>query len=244
MPFPTPFDRYQGEVLPAWIDSNDHMNLAYYVLLFDYATDAIYEAGYGAASRVYERADAALGMTPGEYRAGGRGVEISFVTTETELGYLMVGATDRGLCFVQFGDSHEALYDQLRREYPAASLRPMAVPYPPAFEEWMEGLAAHMAGESPASSLPLDVRATAFQWRVWRYLQSIPRGEVQSYAEVAAGLGEPRATRAVARACAANHVAMVIPCHRVIRGDGTLGGYKWGLDRKRTLLDRERAAAR
>ena len=207
-------------------------------------TAAIYEAGFGSGSRVYERAGTHLGMTPGEYRQGGRGVEISFAVTDTELGYLMVGATDRGLCFVQFGESHSGLHEQLKREYPQARIAPLPPPYPPVFEQWMEGLTHHLAGDAPAAALPVDVRGTAFQWRVWRYLQSIPAGEVQSYAEVAAGLGAPQSTRAVARACAANHVAMVIPCHRVIRGDGSLGGYKWGLDRKRALLGRERAAAR
>ena len=205
-------------------------------------TEAIYEAGFSSGSRVYERAGTHLGMTPGEYRQGGRGVEISFAVTETELGLLMVGATDRGLCFVQFGDSHAALHEQLKCEYPQARISPLALPYPQVFEEWMAGLARHLEGDAHASSLPLDVRGTAFQWRVWRYLQTIPAGEVQSYSEVAAGIGASKSTRAVAGACAANHVAMVIPCHRVIRGDGSLGGYRWGLDRKRALLGRERAA--
>lgn len=205
-------------------------------------TDAIYEAGFGSSSRVYEKVDTRLGMTPKEYRAGGRRVSISYVAAETPVGLMMMGATDRGLCFVQFGASEEELKEMLRKEYPEAQLAPMTEPYPEQFQAWMQALGAHLAGEQPSLQLPVDLRATAFQWKVWRYLQSIPYAEVQSYAEVAAGIGQPKAARAVARACATNRVAIVIPCHRVIRGTGELGGYRWGLDRKRALIDGERAA--
>jgi AraC family transcriptional regulator of adaptative response/methylated-DNA-[protein]-cysteine methyltransferase len=204
-------------------------------------TDAIYEAGFGSSSRLYERLDTRLGMTPGEYRAGGTGVAISCASAETPLGLLMIGATDRGLCFVQFGDTPEQLLGMLRKEYPNAAIDEMTRPYPPQFELWMNALTAHIEGFEQADELPLDVRGTAFQLRVWRYLQSIPSGDVRSYGEVANGIGQPAATRAVARACASNRVAITIPCHRVVRGDGTLGGYKWGVERKRVLLDRERA---
>jgi AraC family transcriptional regulator of adaptative response/methylated-DNA-[protein]-cysteine methyltransferase len=204
-------------------------------------TDAIYEAGFGSSSRLYERLDTRLGMTPGEYRAGGRGVAISCASAETPLGLLMIGATDRGLCFVQFGDTPEQLLGMLRKEYPNAAIDDMTRPYPRQLELWMNALTAHIAGFQQADELPLDVRGTAFQLRVWRYLQSIPSGDVRSYGEVAKGIGQPAATRAVARACASNRVAITIPCHRVVRGDGTLGGYKWGVERKRMLLDRERA---
>lgn len=205
-------------------------------------TEAIYDAGFGSGSRVYERVDTRLGMTPGEYRQGGRGVAISCVSAASPLGRMMIGATDRGLCFVAFGDSDEELLERLRREYPAATVAQMSRPYPEPFRRWMEALADHVRGAAPREALPLDVRATAFQMKVWSYLQAIPRGSVQSYGEVAAAIGRPGAARAVAGACAANPVAMVIPCHRVIRGTGDLGGYRWGLARKRTLIDAERRA--
>jgi AraC family transcriptional regulator, regulatory protein of adaptative response / methylated-DNA-[protein]-cysteine methyltransferase len=204
-------------------------------------TDAIYEAGFGSSSRVYERVDTRLGMIPSEYRAGGKGVHISYVSVESPLGRMMVGATDRGLCFIQFADVDDDLLDRLRKEYPAAMLQPMHQPWSDQFRLWMDSLTRHLSGNQPQLDLPVDIRATAFQLKVWKFLQSIPYGSVYSYAEVAEKIGQPTATRAVARACATNTVAIVIPCHRVIRGDGTLGGYRWGLDRKRTLLDQERA---
>ncbi|HUS25494.1 MAG TPA: bifunctional DNA-binding transcriptional regulator/O6-methylguanine-DNA methyltransferase Ada [Candidatus Binatia bacterium] len=205
-------------------------------------TEAIYDAGFGSASRVYERIDTRLGMTPAQYRGRGKDLGISYASARTPLGLLMMGATDRGLCFVQFGESEAALLAQLRAEYPGAKLAPMAAPRSEQFEAWMQALAQHLQGKTQQLELPLDVRGTAFQMSVWSYLQRIPYGSVQSYSEVAQGIGKPRAVRAVASACAANRVALVIPCHRVIRGDGALGGYRWGLERKRTLLDRERAA--
>jgi AraC family transcriptional regulator of adaptative response/methylated-DNA-[protein]-cysteine methyltransferase len=204
-------------------------------------TQAVYGAGYGSASRVYERADTRLGMTPNQYRQGGRNVTITYATIETPLGLIMVGATDRGLCFLQFGDAHKRLLAMLDEEYPAARLRAMTKPYHPDFQKWIKALNGYLVGTHPHLDLPLDIRATVFQIRVWNYLQSIPYGEVRSYGEVAAGIGNPNAARAVARACAANTVALVIPCHRVIRGTGELGGYRWGLARKRALIDRERA---
>lgn len=203
-------------------------------------TEAVYEAGYGSSSRVYERSDARLGMTPRQYRQGGRDVVITHVTMESPVGLLMIGATDRGLCFVQFGETREGLLDALRREYPAAEIEEMRNG-PAAFGGWSDALRRHLAGQQPQLDLPLDIRATAFQMRVWRYLQSIPYGEVRSYRDVAAAIGQPKAARAVARACAGNTVALVIPCHRVIRGSGEPGGYRWGLDRKRSLLAAESA---
>lgn len=205
-------------------------------------TRAIHDAGFGSASRVYERVGTRLGMTPKQYRAGGSGVAISHAVSKTPLGLLMMGATDRGLCFVQFGDSEEALLAQLQREYPGAELAPMDDAQRQQFAAWMQALAQHIEGAPPARQLPLDLRGTAFQMKVWAYLQQIPGGELRSYTEVAEAIGAPRAVRAVASACAANRVALLVPCHRVIRGDGSLGGYKWGLERKRTLIDRERAA--
>jgi AraC family transcriptional regulator, regulatory protein of adaptative response / methylated-DNA-[protein]-cysteine methyltransferase len=206
-------------------------------------TTAVYDAGFGSSSRVYERADTRLGMTPKQYRRGGAGVAITYAVVDTPLGRLMIGATDRGLCFVQFGDSDDELAAALRREYPASEVAPMAEPHTAAFEAWIAALNRHLEGRQPRLDLPLDIRATAFQMRVWNYLQSIPYGQVQSYGEVAAAIGQPKAVRAVARACATNTVALAIPCHRVIRGTGELGGYRWGLDRKRALLDLERRTA-
>ena len=206
-------------------------------------TAAVYDAGFGSASRVYERAGTRLGMTPNLYRRGGSGLRITHATVDSPLGLLMIAATDRGLCFVQFGNSRESLLAELRKEYPGASLEAMKEPGSRDFRRWMDGLAKYLTGEQPRLDLPLDVRTTAFQMRVWNYLQSIPYGQVRSYGEVAAGIGSPSATRAVARACATNRVALAIPCHRVIRGSGELGGFRWGLQRKRKLLELERTAA-
>ena len=203
-------------------------------------TAAIYDAGFGSSSRVYERVDTRLGMTPAQYRQGGRGIAISHASSRTPLGLIMIGATDRGICFIQFGDSEKALREQLAVEYPQATHAPMAEAQTAKFQVWMRALGAYLDGARTALDLPLDVRGTAFQMRVWRYLQTIPRGEVQSYSEVARGIGQPTAARAVAQACASNTIALAIPCHRVIRGDGGLGGYRWGLARKRALIDRER----
>ncbi|MBZ5576604.1 MAG: bifunctional DNA-binding transcriptional regulator/O6-methylguanine-DNA methyltransferase Ada [Acidobacteriia bacterium] len=202
---------------------------------------AVYEAGFGSSSRVYERSDARLGMTPNRYRQGGRGLQITYATAPSPLGLLLIAATDRGVCFVQFGKTATALREALSQEYPDAALEPMRQPPSREFHRWMEGLRRYLEGGQPILALPLDVRATAFRMRVWNYLQTIPYGEVRSYRDVAAALGKPTAARAVARACASNRVALAIPCHRVIRGTGELGGYRWGLDRKRALLAMEKA---
>lgn len=207
----------------------------------DSVTTAIYEAGFNSTSRVYERIDTRLGMTPSQYRAGGKDVNISYVSIETPLGPMLAGATDRGLCFLQFGESTAGLLDALRKEYPAAVVAEMERPFPEQFDRWMKSLSRYLRREQIRLDVPIDVRATAFQLKVWRYLQSIPYGEVQSYAEVANAMGNPRATRAVANACASNRIAIVIPCHRVIRANGELGGYRWGVERKRVLIDAERS---
>jgi AraC family transcriptional regulator of adaptative response/methylated-DNA-[protein]-cysteine methyltransferase len=203
-------------------------------------TAAIYEAGFGSGSRVYERVDTRLGMTPVSYREGGKNIAISYLAVNSDLGRMMLAATDRGLCFVQFADTDEELLSMLRAEYPAATIEPARNPYSAQFEKWMLALQEHLKGQEPSLDLPLDLRATAFQMKVWSYLQSLPYGSVQTYSEVAAGIGQPTAARAVANACANNRVALIIPCHRVIRGNGDLAGYRWGVERKRSLLDRER----
>jgi AraC family transcriptional regulator, regulatory protein of adaptative response / methylated-DNA-[protein]-cysteine methyltransferase len=202
---------------------------------------AIYDAGYGSPSRVYEGAAANLGMTPAQYRRGGAGVSISYATLDTPAGLMMIAASDRGICFVAFGDSEAELFERLRGEYRNAAIEPMRDREHPQFRAWVEAIARHLRGAQSHLDLPLDIRATAFQMRIWKYLQQIPYGDVQSYSEVARAIGAPTAARAVARACAANPVAVVVPCHRVIRADGAAGGYRWGLPRKRALIDSERA---
>ena len=203
-------------------------------------TAAIYEAGFGSGSRVYEHSDSRLGMTPKQYREGGGGVAIQYACLESPLGLAMIGATERGVCFLQFGESEDELVGALRGEYPVANLERAREPMPAVFFKWMEALRGLLAGSVAEVDMPLDIQATAFQMRVWNYLRTIPRGQAQSYGEVAGAIGQPTAVRAVARACAANRVAVVIPCHRVVRGTGESGGYRWGVARKAALLERER----
>ena len=201
-------------------------------------TQALYEAGFGSTSRVYEKSANRLGMTPGAYRKGGRGMRIRYTIVDSRQGRLLVAATERGIAAVSLGASDAALETALRQEYRSAHL-----------ERDDAGLARRVAtilaglrrGSWPLD-LPLDIQATAFQWRVWQALRAIPPGQTRSYGEVARALGQPRAARAVARACATNPVALVIPCHRVVAAGGGLGGYRWGVQRKRALLEGERAA--
>lgn len=205
----------------------------------DDVTTATYEAGYGSGSRVYEQSDARLGMTPATYRRGGQGTTIRYRIADSPLGRMLVGATDRGVCSVTFGASDAELEAGLRKEYPNARLERGE---DEKLETWTSAIVHHLEGDDPRLALPLDVRATAFQWRVWKALQEIPRGETRSYGEIAASLGRPGAARAVARACASNRVALAVPCHRAVRGDGDLAGYRWGTERKRRLLDMEKQA--
>jgi len=203
---------------------------------------ATFDAGYGSTSRIYEKVEGGLGMTPSAYRDGGAGEAIVHAVRTTALGLLMMAATGRGVCFVQFGDSADALLQQLAREFPKAHLRPAGPETSGPLDAWMAALAEHLAGAGPRPNLPLDLRGTAFQIKVWRFLISVKPGDVVSYAELAAGVDAPRAVRAAASACAANRLAVLVPCHRALRADGGLGGYRWGLQRKRALLDAERAA--
>lgn len=199
-------------------------------------TTAIYEAGFGSASQLYAQSDGKLGMTPGSWRDGGAGVRVRFATAECPVGRALVAATDRGVASVLLGDSDAELEAELRRELPRASLEPAGS----ALRGWVEEVLRRVAGDDPGRELPLDTPGTDFQRRVWAALGEIPPGETRSYGELAAELGRPGAARAVARACAANRLAVVVPCHRVLRADRELGGYRWGLERKRRLLDRER----
>jgi AraC family transcriptional regulator of adaptative response/methylated-DNA-[protein]-cysteine methyltransferase len=197
---------------------------------------ATYGAGYGSSSRVYERAGMKLGMTPASYAKGGQGARIAFSIVDSPLGRLLVAATGKGVCFVSIGESDPALEAALGAEFPKADeIRRDDRAITPA----LEAVLRHLAGEAPHIDLPLDVRATAFQRRVWQELLAIPAGETRSYSEIAEALGLPRGQRAVGRACATNPVAIVVPCHRALREDGALGGYRWGLERKVRLLTAE-----
>ncbi|MCF8178130.1 MAG: bifunctional DNA-binding transcriptional regulator/O6-methylguanine-DNA methyltransferase Ada [Sulfuritalea sp.] len=203
-------------------------------------TGAVFDAGFGSTSRAYEHVDGRLGMTPSAYRAGGAGETLSYACRKTTLGLIMMAGTARGVCFVQFGDSESALLEQLKREYPRATVLASSTEVSPLLDAWIAALDEHLSAGNPSPDLPLDLRGTAFQIRVWRFLMRIREGEVMSYTDVAKGIGQPKAARAAASAIAANRIAILIPCHRVLRGDGSLGGYRWGVDRKRALIDTER----
>jgi AraC family transcriptional regulator, regulatory protein of adaptative response / methylated-DNA-[protein]-cysteine methyltransferase len=203
--------------------------------------DSITAAGFQSTSRVYGHAMRNLGMTPSAYRGGAEGETIAYAHRDTQLGPLLMAATARGVCFAQFGSSEAALLEQLRKEFPKAELTESSKTHSPELDAWVRAFEAHIAGTAPRPELPLDLRGTAFQVRVWKFLLGVPDGEVVSYGEVASRIGEPKAVRAAASACAANRIAVLVPCHRVLRGDGGLGGYRWGLERKRALIDGERA---
>jgi AraC family transcriptional regulator of adaptative response/methylated-DNA-[protein]-cysteine methyltransferase len=199
---------------------------------------ATFEAGYGSTSRSYDQIDGGLGMTPSAYRAGGADTAIVHAIRKTALGLLMMAATDRGVCFVQFGDTEAALNAALHSAFPNAALTPSPGGAP--LDNWAAALDTYLAQGGPHPDLPLELRGTAFQIRVWRFLLSVKPGHTVSYSDIAANIGAPKAARAVGSACGANIIAILIPCHRALRGDGAPGGYRWGLDRKRALLGRER----
>jgi AraC family transcriptional regulator of adaptative response/methylated-DNA-[protein]-cysteine methyltransferase len=202
----------------------------------DNVTTALYEAGYGSSSRLYEQGPTRLGMTPATYRRGGLGARINYAIAATRLGRLLVAATERGICFISLGDDDAALEAALTSEYPAAEI---ADDHGEELSTWVDAILSYLEGGGPHLDLPLDIQATAFQWRVYEALRAIPYGSTRSYRAVAEALGQPTAARAVARACATNPVALVVPCHRVIGEDGGLRGYRWGVERKRALLDQE-----
>jgi AraC family transcriptional regulator, regulatory protein of adaptative response / methylated-DNA-[protein]-cysteine methyltransferase len=219
----------------------------------DNVTTALYEAGYGSSSRLYERAPSHLGMTPAAYGRGGAGMQIHYTIVGSPLGRLLVGATDRGISALYLGESDGMLRSALRREYPSADLFVDSTAHGAkrhggsgrgSLGEWLGKILAHLQGQEPHLDLPTDVQATAFQRRVWEELRKIPCGATKTYAEVARAIGRPAAVRAVARACATNPVSVVVPCHRVVRQDGNLAGYRWGINRKRALLEKEGKAAR
>ena len=202
-------------------------------------TDALYGCGYGSSSRLYEKTNAQLGMTPAAYRKGGEGMQIGYTLANTSLGKVLVGMTERGVSAVYLGETERALVEALRKEYPKAEIVRSSGEH----ENWLKEIVRRVEGDTPKMDPPLDLQATAFQRRVWQELQKIPRGTTTTYTAVARALGKPRSVRAVARACATNPVSIVVPCHRVVRTDGNLAGYRWGLQRKQKLLEREAASA-
>ncbi len=204
----------------------------------DNVTTALYDAGFGSSSRLYERAPSHLGMTPATYRQGGAGMRVNYTTVNSPLGRLLVAATDRGISALYLGESDARLESELQREYPRAEIRRDRN----GMEGWVTKILAHLRGREPNLDLPTDVQATAFQRRVWEELRRIPYGATRTYSQVARAIGQPAAIRAVARACATNPVSVVVPCHRVVRGDGRLAGYRWGIERKRALLEHESVA--
>jgi AraC family transcriptional regulator, regulatory protein of adaptative response / methylated-DNA-[protein]-cysteine methyltransferase len=205
----------------------------------DNVTRAMYDAGYSSSSRLYEKTSSQLGMTPDKYRRGAIAAVVRYTIADSPLGRMLVAATDRGICAIQFARTDEELLEGLKREFPFA-VRKLDEG---GLQTWVETLLSKMTGRELSASLPLDIRATAFQRRVWTYLQSIPFGSTKSYSDVAKAIGQPTASRAVARACATNPVAVAIPCHRVVREDGNISGYRWGVERKNALLEMERNRA-
>ena len=201
---------------------------------------AVFEAGFGALSRFYDLSPSVLGMTPLRYRRFGEGEQIRFASRCTGLGWLTMAATSKGVCYAQFGDTPDQAQAPLFEEFARAEIRRSAAEQSPALNGWMDALEAIIDRGAPVPDIPLHVFGTALQIRTWRFLSGLAPGTTASYKEVAAGVGRPRAVRAVAGACAANRIALLIPCHRVLRSDGQLGGYRWGLERKRQLLDAER----
>jgi AraC family transcriptional regulator, regulatory protein of adaptative response / methylated-DNA-[protein]-cysteine methyltransferase len=198
-------------------------------------TRALYDAGYGSSSRLYEKTASQLGMTPDKYRRGAIAASIRYAFADSPLGRMLIAATDKGICSIQFADSDGELIEGLKREFPFATRKPDEG----GLQAWIAALLSQMSGREANAALPLDIRATAFQRRVWTYLQSIPFGATRSYSQVAKAIGQPSASRAVARACATNPLAVAIPCHRVVRQDGSSSGYRWGVERKQALLAME-----
>ena len=206
----------------------------------DNVTTALYNAGFGSSSRLYEQAPSQLGMTPATYRRGGAGMRMHYTIENSPLGRLLVAATDRGISALYLGDSNAALEAALRKEYPQAEISDDRNGTDH-LRRWVRKVLNHLRGQEPSLDLPTDVQATAFQRRVWEELRRIPYGTTRTYTQIARALGKPKAIRAVARACATNPVSVVVPCHRVVRQDGELAGYRWGIARKRKLIDHEAA---
>ncbi|HSV86211.1 MAG TPA: bifunctional DNA-binding transcriptional regulator/O6-methylguanine-DNA methyltransferase Ada [Levilinea sp.] len=201
-------------------------------------TGAIYAAGFSSSAPFYQQAKQSLGMRPTSFKNGGSGARIFYAIRETHLGWLLVAATEAGVCAIEFGDSEQGLEDSLRARFPQAEI----IANHPIYRGWVHSILAYLDRSETGLDLPLDIRGTAFQRRVWQALQDIPRGETVSYRELARRVGKPAAARAVAGACASNKIAVAIPCHRVVRSDGSLSGYRWGIERKRKLIELEQKA--
>lgn len=207
----------------------------------DSVTEAIFSAGYGSVSRVYGETTRNIGMTPKSYRSGGAGEVINYACKNTSLGLMAMAATSKGVCFVQFDEDEESLLMALKDEFPKAELLPSPAQSSVDLNNWIDALNQHISQGAARPDIPLDIRGTAFQMQVWQLLLSIPEGTVISYSQLAEQIGKPKAFRAAASACGANRIGVLIPCHRVLRGDGSLGGYRWGLERKQALLDAEKS---
>lgn len=229
------FHRILGITPRQYTDSRRMAQLKSSLRKGEKVTMATYDAGFGSSSRLYERASSHMGMTPAAYRRGGAGMSIAYTIVPCSLGRVLVAATERGVSAVYLGDASATLEKALAHEYPRAEIRRDSN----GMAKWVGGVLDRLRGREPHAELPLDVHATAFQRRVWEELRRIPRGSTRTYTEVARAIGKPRAVRAVARACATNPVSIVVPCHRVIGKNGSLSGYRWGLDRKRALLASE-----
>jgi len=229
------FKRHTGLSPKAYVDARRFQHLKEALRQEGGVSAAIYAAGYQAPSRAYEKTSTRLGMTPSVYRSGGVGQKLTYAITMSSLGRTLVATTARGVCRVAFGDSDEALLAELRAEYPKAELLPAR-----AIEErWVQEVVRSVDAPRTSQGIPLDLHGTAFQLRVWKALQAIPAGQTASYRDVAQSIRAPRAVRAVASACASNKVAVLVPCHRVVRADGAVGGYRWGVSRKERLLKEE-----
>jgi len=234
------FRRVMGITPRQYADAQRMRHLKSSLRKGDDVTTALYDAGYGSSSRLYERAPSQLGMTPATYRQGGAGMQIHYTIVASPLGRLLVGATSEGISALYLGEADAALESALRKEYPRAEIR-RDTSGSKNLGGWVDQILAHLRGKEPQLDLPTDVQATAFQRRVWEELRRIPYGATRTYTEVARSIGRPAAIRAVARACATNPVSVVVPCHRVVRQDGNLAGYRWGLERKQALLEHEMA---
>lgn len=230
------FKRVTGLTPKAWADAGRATRLREALARGERVTDAGYDAGFSSSSRLHAQAAGALGMQPRQFRAGGAALVIRYALTQCALGGLLVAVSERGVCAVLFGDDAAALRADLAQRFPQAQLTEAA----PGFAELVAQVVTLVDAPRGAAELPLDLRGTAFQQRVWQALRAIPPGRTASYADIAAQIGAPRASRAVAQACAANPLAVVVPCHRVVRQNGDLSGYRWGVARKRALLARER----
>ncbi len=231
------FKQTMGMSPKAFQDGIRHHRFKAYLKSDASVTDAIFNAGFGSTSRAYENTANQLGMTPAEYKAGATDKGISYTCAKTTMGFLMLAASDKGVCFAMFGSSEKTLFSLLAEEFPSAQI--VKAKKSEQINQWFRAIEQHLEAASPLPDIPLDLQGTAFQLRVWSFLQSIAVGDVLSYSDVASGIGQPKAVRAAATACGKNRIALLVPCHRVLRGDGGVGGYRWGVNLKRRLLKLE-----